>query len=101
MIRFILNKRKNPDRPKPNKNQTITNEDHGPTGIDKMMADVLGSDATVEEAEALLEPIDEYENQLENNAPTLSKADELLHSQKLDLNAILNGLKENENTDKE
>ncbi|MEE1066637.1 MAG: YfhO family protein [Acutalibacteraceae bacterium] len=101
LIRFILNKRNNPDRPKPNKNQTITNEDQGPTGIDKMMAEDLGSDATVEEAEALLEPIDEYENQLENNAPTLSKADELLHSQKLDLNAILNGLKENENTDKE
>ena len=101
LIRFILNKRNNPDRPKPNKNQTITNEDQGPTGIDKMMAEDLGSDATVEEAEALLEPIDEYENQLENNAPTLSKADELLHSQKLDLNAILNGLQENENAEKE
>lgn len=101
LIRFILNKRNNPDRPKPNKNQTITNEDQGPTGIDKMMAEDLGSDATVEEAEALLEPIDEYENQLENNAPTLSKADELLHSQKLDLNAILNGLQESENTEKE
>lgn len=101
LIRFILNNRNNPDRPKPNKNQTITNEDQGPTGIDKMMAEDLGSNATVEEAEALLEPIDEYENQLENNAPTLSKADELLHSQKLDLNAILNGLQENENTEKE
>lgn len=101
LLRFILNKRNNPDRPKPNKNQTITNEDQGPTGIDKMMAEDLGSNATVEEAEALLEPIDEYENQLENNAPTLSKADELLHSQKLDLNAILNGLQENENTEKE
>lgn len=101
LIRFILNNRNNPDRPKPNKNQTITNEEQGPTGIDKMMAEDLGSNATVEEAEALLEPIDEYENQLENNAPTLSKADELLHSQKLDLNAILNGLQENENTEKE
>lgn len=101
LIRFILNKRNNPDRPKPDKNQTITNEYQGPTGIDKMMAEDLGSDATVEEAEALLEPIDEYENQLENNAPTLSKADELLHSQKLDLNAILNGLQESENTEKE
>ncbi len=101
LIKFILNKRNNPDRPKPNKNQYVSNDEQGPTGIDKMMAEDLGSNATVEEAEALLEPKDEYENQLENNAPTLSKADELLHSQKLDLNAILNGLQENETTNKE
>ncbi len=63
-----------------------------PTGIDKMMAEDLGKDATIEQAEALIAPIDEYEGQLEKNAPTLSKADELLSSQKLDLNAILEGL---------
>lgn len=74
-----------------------------PTGIEKMMLDDLGEDITIEQAEALIAPKDEYENQLENNAPTLSKADELLSTQKLDLKAILdeasnsiNNLEENE-----
>lgn len=66
-----------------------------PTGIDKLMAEDLGKDATVEDAEALLAPKDQYEGQLEKNAPTLSKADELLSTQKLDLNAILGGLDNN------
>ncbi len=63
--------------------------EEAPTGIDKMMAEDLGSDATVEQAEALIAPVDEYEGQLEKNAPTLSKADKLLSTQKLDLKAIL------------
>ena len=66
-----------------------------------MMAEDLGQDATIEDIEALLEPKDEFEHQLENNAPTLSRADELLNSQKLDLNAILNGLQENKTNDEE
>ncbi len=76
-------------------------EDDAPTGIDKMMAEDFGHDVTVETIEALLEPKDEFENQLINNEPTLTRADEILNSQKLDLNAILNGLQESENNKEE
>lgn len=72
-------------------------DNEAPTGIDKLMAEDFGHDVTVETIEALLEPKDEFEDQLINNAPTLSKADEILNSQKLDLNAILNGLQETDN----
>lgn len=82
-------------------NNTENSDTDAPTGIDKMMAEDLGHDATIEDIEALLEPKDEFEKQLENNAPTLSKADELLNSQKLDLNAILSGLQEAETNDEE
>lgn len=67
--------------------KTSANE---PTGIEKMMLDDFGEEITIEQAEALIAPKDEYEDQLEKNAPTLSKADELLSTQKLDLKAILN-----------
>lgn len=60
-----------------------------PKGIEAMMIEDLGEDATVEKAEALLEPVDEYEGQLEKNAIGLSKADELLGTQKLNLKEIL------------
>lgn len=70
-----------------------------PTGIDAMMAEDLGSDATVEQAEALLDEPDEYEGQLERNAPTLSRADELLSTQKLDLKAIIEAENKNKNTE--
>ena len=82
-------------------NNTENSDTDAPTGIDKMMAEDLGHDATIEDIEALLEPKDEFEKQLENNAPTLSKADELLNSQKLDLNAILSGLQEAETNNEE
>ena len=55
-----------------------------------MMLDDFGEEITIEQAEALIAPKDEYEDQLEKNAPTLSKADELLSTQKLDLKAIIN-----------
>lgn len=61
-----------------------------PTGIEKMMLDDFGENITVEQAEALIAPKDEFEEQLKKNAPTLSKADELLSTQKLDLNTIFN-----------
>lgn len=64
-------------------------DDTTPKGIDAMMIEDLGSDATVEEAEALLEPVDEYEGQLEKNAEGLVKVDELLNTQKLNLKEIL------------
>ncbi|MCQ2484609.1 MAG: YfhO family protein [Clostridia bacterium] len=60
-----------------------------PTGIDAMMAEDLGKDATVEDAEALLTPPDIYDGQLEKNAEGLSKADEILNTQKLNLKEIL------------
>ena len=60
-----------------------------------MMAEDLGTDATIEDIEALLDPKDEYENLLEKNAPTLSKADELLSTKKLDLKEILGELQKN------
>ena len=66
-----------------------------------MMAEDFGHDVSVETIEALLEPKDEFENQLINNEPTLTRADEILNSQKLDLNAILNGLRENKNNNEE
>ena len=102
ILKLILSKRNHPSDPNKPKNRKITStrnkniEPEAPTGIDKMMAEDFGHDATIEDIEALLEPKDEFENQLQNNAPTLTRADEILNSQKLDLNAILNGLQEND-----
>ena len=105
IFKLIFRKAKESNDPnKPRKNSRSKRrktEPEVPTGIDKMMAEDLGQNVTVEEIEALLEPKDIYETQLENNAPTLSKADELLNSQKLDLNAILNGISENDNNNEE
>ena len=64
-------------------------ENETPKGIEAMMAEDLGKDATVEDAEALLTPPDIYEGQLEKNAEGLSKADEILNTQKLNLKEIL------------
>ena len=85
-------KSKAPKAPKPAKQrkESADSEDNeAPKGLEVMMAEDLGTDATVEQAEALLEPEDKYEGQLEKNAEGLSKADELLNTQKLDLTAIL------------
>lgn len=105
IFNFILRRKKehfdSPKAPKQKISRT-KNKNTEPevlTGIDKMMAEDFGHDVTVETIEALLEPNDEFENQLENNVPTLTKADEILNSQKLDLNAILNGLQENDNNE--
>ena len=95
----IIRKLKEPRKVKASNEEKSVKEnesDEQPTGIDKLMAEDLGKDATVEDAEALLEPIDEYEGQLQKNAPTLSKADELLSTQKLDLNEILGQIQNNE-----
>ncbi len=75
-------------------------DDNAPTGIDKMMAEDLGTDVTVEQAEALIAPIDEYEGQLEKNALGLTKVEELLSTQKLNLNEILGEIP-NENNSEE
>lgn len=104
VLKLIFSKRNRTDGPKSLKLSKADRKNPSneiPTGIDKMMAEDLGQNATVEEAEALLEPKDEYEDQLKNNEPTLSKADELLNTQKLDLKSILNGLQENDNINEE
>ena len=101
LILFVLisalskKKGKAPKAPKPSKasksrrDEAFEEENAAPKGLEVMMAEDLGTDATVEQAEALLEPEDKYEGQLEKNAEGLSKADELLNTQKLDLKAIL------------
>lgn len=77
-------------------------DDGAPKGIDAMMAEDLGEDATVEQAEALLEPEDEYEGQLENNAEGLRQVDELLNNtQKLNLKEILEAAGFNDSEDTE
>jgi uncharacterized membrane protein YfhO len=103
-ISRVVNKNKKPvkaeHKSKSAKAEIQTEESKAPTGIDKMMAEDYGDDVTVEQAEALLEPIDEYEARLETNAPTLSKADELLSTHKLNLADIL-GAVNSENSDDE
>lgn len=102
--KFTAGKKKNPPSEKnktvkPTRSERKKTDSDQPTGIDKMMAEDLGKDATIEDAEALLAPKDEYEDQLKKNAPTLSKADELLSTQKLDLKAILGEAQKENNTE--
>jgi len=68
-----------------------------PRGLDVMMAEDLGEDATVEQAEALLEVPDEYEKNKPDTAPTIQRAEDILNTQKLDLKEILEKLNEEEN----
>lgn len=104
IINKLINNGKKTDTAKAkNKKDDFNDNDEEktpPTGIDKLMAEDYGENVTVEQAEALLEPDDEYENRLETNAPTLSKADELLSTQKLNLSEIL-GAVNSENNDEE
>ncbi len=98
LVFFIIRKLMSPKKikaSKPVKTEIDIESVEPPTGIDKLMAEDLGNNATIEDAEALLEPEDEYEGQLRKNAPTLSKADELLNTQKLNLNEILGEIQNN------
>lgn len=106
IISSVLKKKKNSDsKPKKDKSakssKVQNDEPEAPTGIDKLMAEDLGQDVTVEEVEALLEPKDEFEERLKNNEPTLLKADELINSEKLDLNAFLGIIDQENNNDEE
>lgn len=58
-------------------------------GIDALMAQDLGEDATVEDAEKLLDVPDEYEQKKQDPTETLNRADEILNTQKLNLKEIL------------
>lgn len=71
--------------------------DTKPVGIDAMMEQDLGKDATVEQAEALLEVPDEYELNKPDTESTMKKADEILNTQKLNLKEIREMIEKTEN----
>ena len=79
------------------KQHKVEEEDNTPpTGIDALMAEDLGKDVTVEQAEALLGEPDEYENSKPDTTPSINRADELLKTQKLDIKTILTEAKKAE-----
>lgn len=65
-----------------------------PTGIDALMAQDLGEDATVEDAEKLLDVPDKYEAEKRDPTETLNRADEILNTQKINLTEILSQIEE-------
>lgn len=66
-----------------------------PTGIDALMAQDLGENATVEDAEKLLDVPDEYEMNKQDPTETLNRADEILNTQKINLKEILSQIEDN------
>ena len=60
-----------------------------PMGIDALMAQDLGENATVEDAERLLDVPDEYEMKKQDPTETLNRADEILNTQKINIKEIL------------
>ena len=66
-----------------------------PTGIDALMAQDLGENATVEDAEKLLDVPDEYEINKQDPTETLNRADEILNTQKINLKEILSQIEDN------
>lgn len=66
-----------------------------PTGIDALMAQDLGKNATVEDAEKLLDVPDEYEMNKQDPTETLNRADEILNTQKINLKEILSQIEDN------
>lgn len=67
-----------------------------PTGIDALMAQDLGENATVEDAEKLLDAPDEYEANKQDPTETLNRADEILNTQKINIQEILSQLEKND-----
>lgn len=72
-----------------------------PTGIDALMAQDLGEDATIEDAEKLLDVPDEYELNKKDPTETLNRADEILNTQKINLKEILSQIENNDNSEDE
>lgn len=72
-----------------------------PTGIDALMAQDLGEDATVEDAEKLLEVPDEYEANKQDPTEMLNRADEILNTQKINIKEILSRIEDSESEDEE
>ena len=59
------------------------------------MAQDLGENATVEDAEKLLDVPDEYEMNKQDPTETLNRADEILNTQKINLKEILSQIEDN------
>ena len=59
------------------------------------MAQDLGENATVEDAEKLLDVPDEYEINKQDPTETLNRADEILNTQKINLKEILSQIEDN------
>lgn len=74
--------------------------DDAPKGIDALMAQDLGENATVEDAEKLLNVPDEFEMNKQDPTEMLNRADEILHTQKINIKEILSQL-DNDNDDSE
>lgn len=72
-----------------------------PTGIDALMAQDLGEDATIEDAEKLLDVPDEYELNKKDPTETLNRADEILNTQKINLKEILSQIENNDDSEDE
>lgn len=70
-----------------------------PKGIDALMAQDLGENATVEDAEKLLDVPDKYEMNKQDPTESLNRADEILSTQKINLKEILSQIEGNDNTE--
>lgn len=96
VLKIIINRKKNHRKNNPGPSGDNSEASEEPKGIDKMIQQDLGENVSVEAAEALLEEKDKYENQIENNHIELTKVDEMLNTQKLNIQEILNQLNDNE-----
>ena len=63
------------------------------------MAQDLGENATVEDAEKLLDVPDKYEMNKQDPTESLNRADEILSTQKINLKEILSQIEGNDNTE--
>lgn len=77
----------------------LTESNNAPTGIDVLMAQDLGENATVEDAEKLLDVPDKYEVSKQDPTETLNRADEILNTQKINLKEILSQIENNDDTE--
>ncbi len=75
--------------------------DDTPTGIDALMAQDLGENATVEDAEKLLDVPDEFEMNKHDPTETLNRADEILNTQKINIKEILSQIDSNDDSEED
>ena len=80
-----------------NSNTVELISDGEPKGIDALMAQDLGENATIEDAEKLLDVPDEYEMNKQDPTETLNRADEILNTQKINIKEILSQIEDNNN----
>ena len=79
--------------------ETVETSTDGPTGIDALMEQDLGKNATVEDVEKLLDVPDEYEMNKQDPTETLNRADEILNTQKINLKEILSQIEGNDDSE--